>query len=87
MKAVYFPEPRVVEIREVPIPEPGAGEVRIQMKASAICRSDMSLYHGKSVVRNSSAGTIIPGHEPCGVVDSLGEGVSNLKVGDRVAFR
>jgi threonine dehydrogenase-like Zn-dependent dehydrogenase len=85
MKAVYFPEPKVVEIREVPIPEPGPGQVRIQMKASAICRSDMSLYHGKSVIRSSSAGTIIPGHEPCGIVDSLGEGVSNLKVGDRVA--
>jgi threonine dehydrogenase-like Zn-dependent dehydrogenase len=85
MRAVYFPEPRVVEVREVPIPQPSQGEVRIQLKASAICRSDMSLFHGKSVVRGEHAGTIIPGHEPCGIVDSLGEGVSNLKIGDRVA--
>ncbi|MHB8280380.1 MAG: hypothetical protein ACYDIA_22425 [Candidatus Humimicrobiaceae bacterium] len=35
-----------VEVRNVPIPLPGEGEVLIKMKASALCRSDPHLYHG-----------------------------------------
>lgn len=88
MKAVLFPgneEVRVVN--DHPDPSPGLGEVLIKTRASAICRSDMHLYHGNAVVGGESAGTgtIVPGHEPAGEVVKLGEGASGVEAGDRVA--
>jgi threonine dehydrogenase-like Zn-dependent dehydrogenase len=89
MKAVYFPGNKQVEVREVPTPKPGPREVLIRLQASAICRSDMSLYYGNSdpVVGSEDAGkgTIIPGHEPAGIVEAVGQGVTSVKAGDRVA--
>jgi propanol-preferring alcohol dehydrogenase len=87
MKGVVFPGDKKVEVRDFPVPTPGMGEVLIKMKASAICRSDMSLYYGNPVVGGEAAktGDIIPGHEPAGVVEQIGDGVSHVKPGDRVA--
>jgi len=86
MKAVVFPGDKVVEIREVPIPVPGKGEVLIQLKASAICRSDMSLYYGnQGVVGQAKCGCVHPGHEPAGEIVRVGEGVERYKTSDRVA--
>jgi len=72
-------------IRDFPFPEPGPGEVRVKVKASGICRADMSLYNGKSVF-GKTPGNIIVGHEPTGIVDSVGSGVSRIKVGNRVGI-
>ena len=57
------------------------------MKASAICRSDMSLYYGTPIVGGTGAGTgqIVPGHEPCGQVVEVGADVTHVRAGDRVA--
>ncbi|MDM5340430.1 zinc-binding dehydrogenase [Fictibacillus enclensis] len=86
MQAAFFPGNKKVEIREVEIPVPGPGEVLIKMKASAICRSDMSLYYGSSVFSgDSTCGCHVPGHEPAGVIEKAGEGVSQFQAGDRVA--
>jgi 2-desacetyl-2-hydroxyethyl bacteriochlorophyllide A dehydrogenase len=86
MQAVIFPGEKKVEIQEVDIPTPGQGEVLIQLKASAICRSDMSLYYGTSVFGDGNKKvSIIPGHEPAGVITEVGAGVLTYKVGDRVA--
>lgn len=85
MKAVFFPGDKKVEIREVDIPTPGQGEVLVQLKASAICRSDMSLYHGTSVFEGTETGCTVPGHEPAGVITEVGAGVEKFKTGDRVA--
>ncbi|WP_247741049.1 hypothetical protein [Cohnella sp. LGH] len=52
MKGVIFPGDKKVEVREFPVPVPGAGEVRVKLKASVICRSDMSLYYGNPVAQN-----------------------------------
>jgi propanol-preferring alcohol dehydrogenase len=56
--------------------------------ASAICRSDMSLYYGDPVVGGAAAGTgtIVPGHEPAGIIQAVGPGVTALGPGDRVAI-
>ena len=70
-----------------PDPKAGAGEVLIRTRASALCRSDMSLYYGTPIVGGESAGKglIVPGHEPAGDVVAVGAGVHNVKPGDRVA--
>jgi threonine dehydrogenase-like Zn-dependent dehydrogenase len=87
MKGVVFPGDKKVEVREFAIPSPGPNEVLIQLKASAICRSDMSLYYGNPIVGGEAAkgGDIIPGHEPAGLVVKTGNDVSSIKEGDRVA--
>lgn len=87
MKAVYLPGNRRVEIREIPIPEVGIGEVLVEVKASCICRSDLSLYYGRPVVGGGDTvlGTKVSGHEPSGVVTKTGAGVRKVKTGDRVA--
>jgi L-iditol 2-dehydrogenase len=85
MQAVFLPGNKRVELRAVEIPRPGAGEVLIQVKASCICRSDLSLYYGNAVIGGSTPGTCISGHEPAGVVAETGPGVRAFGVGDRVA--
>lgn len=85
MKAVFLPGGKRVEIRAVEVPQPGPGEVLIEVKASCICRSDLSLYYGNAVVGGDAAGKCITGHEPAGVIASTGAGVKRFKAGDRVA--
>lgn len=80
MLAAKLPRLETVEVVEEPIPKPGKGEVLIQMKASALCRSDLHRYHGTQIFdEDESACYITPGHEPCGVVAELGEGVTKVK--------
>ena len=85
MKAVFLPGNKKVEIRAVDVPTPGPGEVLIAVKASCICRSDLSLYYGNAVVGGDAAGACVTGHEPAGEVAQVGTGVKNFKAGDRVA--
>jgi len=87
LKAVLFPGNKEVQVVDRPDPSPGLGEVLIKTRASALCRSDMSLYYGKPVVggEEAGAGQIVPGHEPAGEVVELGPGASGIEVGDRVA--
>ncbi len=69
------------EIVERPLPEPGPGQVRIKVEACGVCHSDMfvkeGLWPGLQFPR-------VPGHEVAGVIDELGSGVSNWKLGQRV---
>lgn len=88
MNAVLLPGDRQVELDERPIPVPGPGEVLVQTRASAICRSDMGLYTGQShIVGGASAGKglVVPGHEPAGTVVEVGPAVAGVEAGDRVA--
>lgn len=87
MLAAKLPRLETVEVVEEPVPKPGKGEVLIKMKASALCRSDLHRYHGTQIFdEDESACYITPGHEPCGIVEELGEGVTKVKKGDRVAI-
>lgn len=85
MKSVYLPGNKEVVVCEVDPPRPGHSEVRIAVKASCICRSDMSLYYGNAVLSGVKPGRFICGHEPAGFVEELGQGVTTLRIGDRVA--
>jgi threonine dehydrogenase-like Zn-dependent dehydrogenase len=87
MKAVLLPGGNTAEIVERPVPEPGISEVLIKVRASAICASDLSLYAGTALVggANAGKGNIIPGHEAAGDIVSVGDAVTSVKPGDRVA--
>lgn len=71
-----------MEIREVEIADPGPGEVRVQIKASGICGSDLKAIDGKSPVVSTLP--FILGHESAGIVESVGVGVTSVKPGDHV---
>lgn len=87
MRVVLLPGEREVKVVDREIPRPGPGEVLIRTRASAICRSDMSLYVGNPIVGGEAAGKgqVAPGHEPAGEVVETGAGVEGLVAGDRVA--
>jgi len=90
MKAVVFHGDRKLEIMEFPDPTPGPGEVVLEIKASGMCGSDLKFYRAvggaSSLGLGDLDGHIIAGHEPCGVVAEVGEGVDPAlaSVGDRV---
>lgn len=81
MKAMLLKAPYEFELIEIPKPEPKAGEVRVKVLSTGICGSEMEAYYGRHTGRKAP---VITGHEVCGVVDCLGEGVENLTVGTRV---
>jgi excisionase family DNA binding protein len=71
-----------LEIREVDIADPGPGEVRVRIKASGVCGSDIKALDGKSpVVRQLP---FVLGHESAGIVESTGAGVTGVRPGDHV---
>ncbi len=72
-----------MELRELPIPEPQAGQVQIKIEATGICGSDLHIYH--SDIALAMKLPVITGHEFAGVVTKLGAGVEGVKLGDRVS--
>ncbi|MFT5391164.1 MAG: threonine 3-dehydrogenase [Gammaproteobacteria bacterium] len=80
------PGPGGVEIRSVPTPQAGAGEVLLRVVAAGICGTDMQIYHwAPRMARRMSLPRVL-GHEVCGVIEALGSGVRGLAVGQRVAL-
>ena len=75
-------EPEEMTLAETPVPEPGAGQIRIANRAMAINFFDILLIQGKYQVKPPFPFT--PGAEVSGVVDAVGSGVSGFKAGDRV---
>lgn len=72
-----------LEIQNLPIPEPGPGQVLVRMDASGICHTDLHAARGDWPVKPKPP--FIPGHEGVGVVEKVGPGAVR-KVGDRVAI-
>ncbi|WP_231592337.1 alcohol dehydrogenase catalytic domain-containing protein [Pelagovum pacificum] len=85
MTAVFLPGDKQVEVRSVQVPEPGPEEVLVEIKASCICRSDLSLYYGNAVISGGDSNQFICGHEPAGIVVKVGEAVTEFAEGDNVA--
>ena len=83
MKALTLIAPSTFEFGEAPNPKPSRGEVLVDVKACGICGSDLHGMDGRSGRRIPP---IIMGHEAAGEIVSLGEGVSDYKIGDRVTF-
>lgn len=84
--AAVMTDIRKFEFQEVPMPVIGQGEVGIAVKDIGICGSDMHFYDGAAMKIFPNSLPFILGHEIGGVVYEVGEGVTNLKVGDKVAL-
>jgi propanol-preferring alcohol dehydrogenase len=82
MRAMVLDKPRQpLRAAEVSKPQPGSGEVLIQVRACAVCRTDLHVIDGE--LPNPKL-PLIPGHEIVGIVAGQGEGATRFKVGDRV---
>ena len=85
MRAVVIHAPKDLRIDNYPDPAPGPGEVRVKIANGGICGSDLHYYHhgGFGVVRIQQPMAL--GHEIAGVVAAVGDGVTNVTSGTRVA--
>jgi alcohol dehydrogenase, propanol-preferring len=75
-----FGKPLAIE--EIPVPEPGPGEVLVKVIACGVCHTDLHAVDGDWPVKPRLP--FVPGHEITGVVSALGPGVTSLKEGDPV---
>ena len=87
MQCVFCVGDRQVELREVPVDEPGPEEIRIEIRNSAVCGSDLHHYRMSAAERDKlGLNKIAIGHEGVGIVDKVGPGVVDPEVGDRVVI-
>lgn len=85
MLAAYLPGNSTVDVRAVPVPAPGHGEVLIEVHASTICGSDIRcIYHQHLGKGPEGYQGVIAGHEPAGSIVEAGPGCRRFNVGDRV---
>jgi NADPH:quinone reductase len=75
--------PEVLQVREVPTPEPGPGEVRIRQHAVGV--NFIDVYYRMGLYKAASL-PFVPGVEGAGVIEAVGSGVSELRPGQRVAY-
>ena len=76
--------PKQIEFREVPIPEPQAGQVLVKIMEIGVCGSDIHVYHG---THPFTSYPVTQGHEVSGVIEKLGPGVESLTVGQKVTIQ
>ncbi|MEQ3549021.1 zinc-binding dehydrogenase [Pseudonocardia nematodicida] len=88
MAGVYLPGDSTAVLRELPIPEPGPGQVLVEVGASGICGSDIGyIYHehkGHRGVDGPAYRGVVAGHEPSGRIVATGPGCRRFGDGDRV---
>jgi threonine dehydrogenase-like Zn-dependent dehydrogenase len=80
MKANVFHGKNKIRIEEVDKPRAAAGEAVIRVTLTTICGTDLHIVRGEYPVAEG----LVIGHEPVGVIDELGEGVTGYSIGDRV---
>ena len=80
MRAAVFHAPGEIRVEQVPRPRPGPGEAVIRVTLTTICGTDVHILKGEYPVRPG----LVVGHEPVGVIDELGVGVTGYEVGERV---
>lgn len=83
MKAGVFYSKNDLRVEEIPKPSPKAGEVLINVKACGICGTDVHIFKGDKGCFPTPAGTVL-GHEFSGIVEAVGDGVKEIRVGNRV---
>lgn len=94
MRACVLHDVESLEVRDVPQPEPGPGDVLVRVRAVGLCGTDVHIYRGEANYNMDQRGQRIPlgrepqilGHEMAGEVAQVGAGVEDLREGDRVAL-
>ncbi|MBB5953703.1 D-arabinose 1-dehydrogenase-like Zn-dependent alcohol dehydrogenase [Saccharothrix tamanrassetensis] len=76
-----------LSVDEVPTPEPGPGQVRIEVAAAGVCLSDVHLVDGSLSPLFLQGDTVTLGHEVSGTVEALGPGVTGVSEGQRVLLQ
>lgn len=76
-------ESNPLELRELPVPEPGEREVLVRVRACGICRTDLHVVEGELPPKKAN---VIPGHQIVGVVERLGPGATKYRGGARVGI-
>mgnify|MGYP002779679562 CR=1 FL=1 len=85
MRAFVFPEPgSTPEVRDIDIPEPGEGEVRVRVEAASVNGFDLSVAAGYLVNMMEHRFPVVLGKDFSGTIDAVGSGVSGFTSGDRV---
>ena len=72
-----------LELREMPTPTPGRGEIRVQVRCCGLCHTDLHTVEGDLPLPRLP---VVPGHQIVGIVDAVGEGVHSRREGDRVGI-
>jgi threonine dehydrogenase-like Zn-dependent dehydrogenase len=80
MRAAVFAEPGRIDLREIPVPDVGAGDALVRITTTTICGTDVHILEGEHPVEPGRT----LGHEPVGVIARLGLGVTGYQVGQRV---
>lgn len=84
MRAAVLEAPGKMKIEEVARPEPGPGQVRVRLEGSGVCASNLEPWAGQPwMTYPGEPGGL--GHEGWGTIDAVGEGVTDVQMGDRVA--
>jgi propanol-preferring alcohol dehydrogenase len=82
MRAMVLDQPgKPLALREQPLPQPGPGEILVEVKACGVCRTDLHVVDGE--LPNPRL-PVVPGHEIVGWIAALGQGVSGQTLGERV---
>ncbi|WP_314418912.1 Zn-dependent oxidoreductase [Pseudescherichia vulneris] len=82
MKSIVIQKPNELVIEERSVPTPATGEVRVKIKLAGICGSDSHIYRGHNPFVKYPR---VIGHEFFGVIDAVGEGVDQARLGQRVS--
>jgi len=86
MRAMVLSSPGPVEdgrleLRDIPVPEPGPGDVLLRVHANAVCRTDLHIVEGELTEPKLP---LVPGHQIVGTVEAAGADVDSIAIGDRV---
>jgi len=75
--------PEMLQVVELPVEQPGPGQIRVRVRAAGVGATDLSMLEGNYLFAPKTP--FVPGYELAGVIDAIGPGVTNLQLGQRVA--
>ena len=86
MRAAELIAPLTFRLIDMPIEDPGPGEVQVRVEAVGVCGSDLHAYREGAVGSTPNVYPMVLGHEPAGMIVKTGAGVTGLEAGDRGAL-
>ena len=86
MRAAELIAPHTFRLADMPISDPGPGEIQVRVEAVGICGSDLHAYTEGQIGGMQNVYPMVLGHEPAGVIVKTGAGVTGLAAGDRGAL-